>query len=118
MLIPKNGMRKKPAHRVHTILQIVHRLDIFHTAAQLLSSSVILIFVTIGAIIHSKKLVGLKSRVTSNRALILSHNQSDTIKVSTGVFIAIRIIIENVIRISIRERLLISAHVSAYFHPR
>jgi hypothetical protein len=90
-------MRKKPAQSVQTILPIVHKLEILPTASPLLSSSVIRNFVTIGAIIHRRKLVGEKSIITNIRELTLREKPRDTTHVSTGVFTSIRIIMESVV---------------------
>jgi len=108
-------MRKNHAPSVQTILQIVPRLEIFPTASPLLSSSVILIFVTTGPIVHRRKLVGLKRIVTSIIELILSESQRETIHTSTGVFTRKSIIILMHVYISIFDRSFMSAHLSAYF---
>jgi len=79
-------MRKNQAHSVPAMLPIVHRLDILPTAHQLVSREVILTFVTIGAIIPNKKLVGLNSIVTSRSELIFTGSQSETIAMSIGFF--------------------------------
>jgi len=113
--MPKNGMRKNHAASVQTILPMVHRLEIFPTASPLLSSSVILIFVTIGATIHRRKLVGLNRIVTRISELILSESQRETIHISTGVFTRKRIMILRHVYMSIRERSFMPAPLSAYF---
>jgi hypothetical protein len=116
-IIPKNGIRKKPAASVPRILQSVPILPTRPITDPVLSKFFIRSFVAIGCIMPRKKLTGTKRvRVAKNEENLTSVNIL-VINTSTASFIKGRLKNKKPQNKKRNESVLSHAHLSAIFQP-